>query len=96
MVRVVCAGAPFNGVTVAGLNPQDAPAGTPEQVKLTSELKPFAGLTAMLMVPVPPYAITRDEGARYREKSGGSAVMSSSTDVLFVTPPLVAWIMGWL
>jgi hypothetical protein len=49
MVNVVCDALPL-GVTVAGLKLQLAPAGSPEQVKLTCWLKPPAGVTLMAVV----------------------------------------------
>jgi hypothetical protein len=41
-------------VTDAGLNEHDAPAGRPEQVKLTVELKPFCGANVSATDPWPP------------------------------------------
>jgi hypothetical protein len=52
IVRVVVA-APLVGVTVIGLNLHAAPAGRPEQVKLTADLNPFCGVTVNVTVPWP-------------------------------------------
>jgi hypothetical protein len=57
-LTVVVAAAPA-GVTVGGLKEQVIPDGSPEQAKLTAELKPFVGVTETvavageLVVPVP-------------------------------------------
>jgi len=48
MMSWVVAALPPDGVTVVGLNEQVAPLGSPEQVKLTNELKPFCGVTVRL------------------------------------------------
>ncbi len=51
IVSVVVAFAPPLGVTVAGLKVQVTPAGSPEQAKLTVELKPFCGATVSAITP---------------------------------------------
>lgn len=53
MVSFVVAAAP-EGVTVDGLNEHEAPVGSPEQAKLTEELKPFCGVTVKVVVTCPP------------------------------------------
>lgn len=42
---------PPDGGAVVGLNEQGAPLGSPEQVKLTAELKPFCGVTVRVTGP---------------------------------------------
>lgn len=49
-VSVVVTAVP-EGVTWAGLNAQVAPAGRPEQLKLTAELNPPCGVTVSVTVP---------------------------------------------
>jgi hypothetical protein len=51
IVSVVEADAP-EGVTVAGEKLHDAPVGSPEQVKETPELNPFAAVTEIAVVPL--------------------------------------------
>jgi hypothetical protein len=50
IVSVVVAVAP-EGVTVAGLKEQLAPAGNPEHAKLTAEVNPFHANTVRVVVP---------------------------------------------
>ena len=52
-LRVVLAALPL-GVTVDGLKLQVAPVGSPLQAKLTGELKPFTGVTVMVVCAVEP------------------------------------------
>jgi hypothetical protein len=53
IVRVALTGAAF-GVTDAGEKLQLAPAGNPEQVKLTALAKPFSGVMVTVVVAVAP------------------------------------------
>jgi hypothetical protein len=50
------------GVTVVGLKEQVAPTGRPEQAKLTTELKPYCGVTVNVTVPSPPELTVSAEG----------------------------------
>lgn len=78
-----------DGVTVAGLNVHVAPAGNPEQAKLTVELKPYSGVKVRFSDPWPPEFTLRKLGEADRAKvAGGGAPTVSITVVVFVTPPL--------
>ena len=79
---MVCA-APVVGVTVAGLKLQLAPAGKPEQVKLTAWLNPFAGVMLTNVVTELPADAEPFVGERPMVKSTGSGwmVMSNTGDV---------------
>lgn len=54
--------APPEGVTVAGLKEHVAPAGRPEQAKLTGESNPFCGVTVRLTVPSLPETTVSEGG----------------------------------
>ena len=69
-VTVVEAAA-LDGVKVAGAKLQDAPAGNPAQLNETAELKPFAGVTVRVVVPLCPAVTVNDAGETPTEKSGG-------------------------
>lgn len=58
-----------DGVTVCGKKPHDAPDGSPEQLKVTAELKPFAGVTEIEVVPFWPPVTVCDVGVAATEKS---------------------------
>jgi hypothetical protein len=73
-VSVVEAAAP-EGVTVVGEKLHDAPTGSPEQAKETTELKPFAGVTVTVSVAVWPVDTVNDAGEAATEKSGGGILM---------------------
>ena len=70
MESVVEAAEP-DGVTVDGEKMHVAPAGSPEQLKETVELKPFAGVTEIEVVPYCPAVTLDDAGVDATEKSGG-------------------------
>jgi hypothetical protein len=74
IVTVVEADAP-DGVTVVGEKLQDAPAGSPEQLKETAELKPFCGVIEIDAVPLWPWVTVIDAGDDATEKSGGGKLM---------------------
>ena len=57
------------GVRVDGLNPHSAPAGKPEQEKLTACLNPFSGVTVSERLPSPPATTVNDELLIANEKS---------------------------
>jgi hypothetical protein len=63
------------GVTVEGEKLQLAPAGTPEQLKLTAELNPLLGVTEIVVVPLCPAVTVIEIGETVIEKSGGVLVM---------------------
>jgi hypothetical protein len=62
---------PPDGVTVCGAKLHEAPAGNPEQVKETAELKPYRGVTETMAVPLCPPVTVSDAGEPATEKSGG-------------------------
>ena len=64
IVRVLFAADPF-GVTEAGLKVQPAPAGSPEQLRVTAALKPCWGLIARVMFAVWPAVIVAEFVARF-------------------------------
>jgi hypothetical protein len=67
------------GVTEAGLNEQLAPAGNPEQAKVTAELKPFCGVRVKVTVPCPPAARLSDVGEPVKVKVTGSTYAADET-----------------
>jgi hypothetical protein len=77
IVRLVVTAALVVGVTVAGLNVQLAPDGSPEQAKLTSELNPSEGVTVSVTVPWPPGCIVSDDGDAVRENPGKVAAFTT-------------------
>src|SRR2546422_1722 len=56
-----------------GLNEAVAPLGSPDVDKLTLPLKPFCGVTVMVLAPLAPCAIVTLLGEVEREKFGGGA-----------------------
>jgi hypothetical protein len=77
MVSVVGTAALVVGVTVEGLKVQLAPDGSPEQAKLTVELKPSTGVTVSVTVPWPPDCTVSDVGDAEREKPGAVAAFTT-------------------
>jgi hypothetical protein len=69
-VAVLAAFPPAGGVTGFGLKLQVAPLGRPVQERLTAAANPFSEVTVQLLVPLPPCAMLRLEGAQLRLKSG--------------------------
>jgi len=84
-VSVLLLAVPLLGVLV-GLNDAVTPLGRPDADKLTLLLKPFCGLTVMLLVPVVPCAIVMLFGDAEREKFAGAFTVRE-TVVLFVKLP---------
>jgi hypothetical protein len=68
IVRVVDAADPF-GVTVAGLNEQDADCGNPEQAKLVTAENPPDGVTVIVVVAELPAATVALAGLAATVKS---------------------------
>ena len=59
------------GVTVVGEKPHEAPVGNPDkQLNDTAELKPFAGVTVIVVFPLCPAVTVNDDGDGAMEKSG--------------------------
>ena len=58
-----------DGVRFCGLKPHSAPAGKPEQEKLTICLNPFSGVTVNERLASPPVATVNDELLIASEKS---------------------------
>jgi hypothetical protein len=67
------------GVTEAGLNEQLAPAGNPEQAKVTAVLKPFCGVRVNVTVPWPPAPRVSDAGEPVKVKVTGSTYAAEET-----------------
>jgi len=57
-------------VAEAGLNDAVTPAGRPEAARLTPLVKPFCGVTVMVLVPLPPGAMDTLEADKERLKLG--------------------------
>jgi len=71
-VRADCA-LPFAlGVIEVGESVAVTPAGTPEMVRLTAELKPSALVTVRVLVPLLPWATVNAAGETPRVKLGGA------------------------
>src|SRR6266478_6479063 len=84
-VSVLVLAVPLLGVLV-GLNEAVTPLGRPEVDKLTLLLKPFCGLTVMLLVPVVPCAIVMLFGDAEREKFGGAFTVRETVALLVKLP----------
>jgi len=80
IVSVVETAAP-EGVTVFGEKAQDAPEGSPEQLNEIVELKPFAGVTETVNVPLWPPVTVIVAGVAAMEKSGGGAAMTGNSNI---------------
>jgi hypothetical protein len=91
VTEVVVALVPF-GVIEAGLKVQVEAFGNPVQAKVTAELKPFAGVTVMVEVPLLPCATVSVAGLAATLKSGGggaviTTVAAAETDAANVLLP---------
>jgi hypothetical protein len=84
MLKVVLAALPL-GVTVDGLKLQVAPVGRPLHAKLTCELKPFTGVTVMVVCAVAPAVTVPLVGDAPSVKLGTNACTVTVT-VLEVDP----------
>ena len=81
------------GVMLDGLNEQADPAGTPEQAKLTLELKPYFGVTVSVTVPWLPELTVSEAGDACNVKVGGGPILityAAEATALFVYPPATA------
>lgn len=72
MVSIVDAG-PLVVLRLCGLKAHIAPAGRPEQLKITACLNPFSGVTVNVIEPVAPAATLRLEVLIESQKSAGGA-----------------------
>jgi len=89
IVSTVVAATP-EGVMVVGLKEQVPPTGNPEQAKLTTELKPYFGVTVSVTVPDAPDLTVREEDEAPNVKfAGGALATVSETVVVSTTPALV-------
>ena len=75
MVSIVDAG-PLVALRLCGLNAHVAPAGRPEQLKVTGCLNPFSGVTVNVIDPVAPAATVRLELLMESEKSAAGAAVT--------------------
>src|SRR6185437_13371836 len=71
IVIVVVAAFLPSGVTVAGLKLHVVPAGSPEQSKVTEELKPFSGVIVRVALPELPEGMVTEGGFAPKVKLGG-------------------------
>ena len=71
--------APPEGVTVAGAKLHVAPEGSPEQLNEIGELKPYAGVTEIEVVPFCAPVTVCDAGVAATEKSGGMVYVALAT-----------------
>ena len=71
-------------VVLPGLNDAVTPAGRPEADRLTLPLKPFCGVTEMVLVPLAPCVMVKLFGEAEREKfgaGGAGIVMDTPSNV---------------
>ena len=73
---------------LTGLNDPVAPAGRPVTLRLTALLKPFCGVTVIVVVALPPCVALTDDGLADSAKSAGPVTVSV-TVVVWVSAPLV-------
>lgn len=85
IVRVDVALPSDGGVIDVGLKVPMAPAGNPETVRATSELKPFRDATVMSDVPEVPCTVVRELGDADIEKSGVIGIGAAMTVRAMVT-----------
>lgn len=74
-VSVVEAAVLLDGVTDIGENPHDVPESESRQLNDTGELKPFSGVTVMVVTPLCPAVTVSDVGDTATEKSGGRLIV---------------------
>src|SRR5690348_6131597 len=73
-------------VALLGLNEAVTPLGRPEADRLTLELKPFCGVTAMVLVPLAPWVTAKELGLAERVKFGGAETVRESVEVFDKLP----------
>ena len=73
-------------VVLAGLNEALTPLGRPEAVKLTLPVKPFCGVTVMVLVPLAPCAMVMLPGEAESAKLGGAFTVKETVVVLVKLP----------
>jgi len=71
------------GIMLGGLNEQATPTGSPEQAKLTVELKPYSGVTVSMTVPRLPDVTVNEVGNACKVKRGGPMVYAAEATALF-------------
>ena len=76
----------LEAVALVGLNEAVTPLGRPEAARLTPPLKPFWGVTVMVLDPEVPCMMLRLVGDEERVKSGGSATVRASVAVCVKLP----------
>jgi hypothetical protein len=69
-------------VVLPGLNDAVTPPGSPEADKLTLPVKPFTGLTVIVLVPLPPCVTDTLVGEADSEKSGVAVAFTVSVTVV--------------
>ena len=73
-------------VALLGLNEAVTPLGRPEADRLTLELKPFCGVTEMVLVPLAPWVTAKELGLAERVKFGGAETVRESVVVFDKLP----------
>ena len=77
-------------VVLPGLKKAVTPPGRPEADRLTLPLKPFCGVTVIVLAPLAPCVIVKLLGEAEREKFGtGARFTVTAIAVVFVKPPEV-------
>jgi len=69
-------------VVLAGLKDAVTPLGRPEAVKLTLPVKPFTGVTVIVLLPLPPCVTETLAGDAESEKSAAAAAFTVSVTVV--------------
>ena len=75
-------------VVLAGLNDAVTPLGRPEAAKLTLPVKPFCGVTVMVLVPLAPCTIVTLLGAAESWKPGAEELVQLFTRLAALTVPM--------
>jgi hypothetical protein len=81
-VNVLEAGAPADGVALAGENEQAAWAGSVPQENFTVPVKPATDVTVKVKVAVCPAGMVPDGGVAVTVKSGAAITMVTALEVL--------------
>jgi len=69
-------------VVVAGLNVAVTPAGSPEAERLTLPVKPFIGVTVIVLLPLLPWVTVKLAGDADKPKSGTGAAFTVRVTVV--------------